>query len=195
MTISADSAIAADTPINGTNPVITKQDMIGAKMDDMTRMELARDMGVTRGAVTSAEKRWGIYLDKGVKRDTFTLIKREAMSMKPGDAVEFLLAALEDLLGFPEELQLWPGVKLTQKQRAFLALLYRHEGRVLSRDQILAALYPHPDKMPIAKTIDVMASHVRKKTRAHGVRIVNEFGVGYKLVRRRGVVFPWEVKG
>jgi two-component system KDP operon response regulator KdpE len=75
------------------------------------------------------------------------------------------------------------AVELTPKEFAFLALLARHAGRVLTHRTILQEVWG-PEYGTETQYLRVYASQLRKKLGdgAGGARIVTEPGVGYRLV-------------
>jgi two-component system, OmpR family, KDP operon response regulator KdpE len=77
------------------------------------------------------------------------------------------------------------AVDLTPKEFAFLALLARHPGRVLTHRTILQAVWG-PEYGTETQYLRVYASQLRKKLGdgAGTARIVTEPGVGYRLVGR-----------
>jgi len=76
-------------------------------------------------------------------------------------------------------------VDLTPKEFAFLALLARHPGRVLTHRAILQAVWG-PEYGSETQYLRVYASQIRKKLRddPSAPRLVTEPGVGYRLVER-----------
>jgi two-component system KDP operon response regulator KdpE len=74
-------------------------------------------------------------------------------------------------------------IELTPKEFAFLALLARHPGRVLTHRTILQAVWG-PEYGTETQYLRVYASQLRRKLGEHGdgTRIVTEPGVGYRLV-------------
>jgi two-component system KDP operon response regulator KdpE len=76
-------------------------------------------------------------------------------------------------------------VDLTPKEFAFLALLARHPGRVLTHRTILQEVWG-PEYGSETQYLRVYASQIRKKLRDDPVapRLVTEPGVGYRLVDR-----------
>jgi two-component system KDP operon response regulator KdpE len=76
-------------------------------------------------------------------------------------------------------------VDLTPKEFAFLALLARYPGRVLTHRAILQAVWG-PEYGSETQYLRVYASQIRKKLRDDPAspRLVTEPGVGYRLVER-----------
>jgi len=69
-------------------------------------------------------------------------------------------------------------VKLTALEFDILDLLVRSAGRIVSRDQIAAALHQR-DASPLDRSLDVHISHVRKKLDAGRDLILTIRGLGY----------------
>jgi len=76
-------------------------------------------------------------------------------------------------------------VELTPKEFAFLALLARHSGRVLTHRAILQGVWG-PEYGTEIQYLRVFAGQLRKKLDddASNPRLVTELGVGYRLVER-----------
>jgi two-component system response regulator CpxR len=69
-------------------------------------------------------------------------------------------------------------VELTTAEYDLLEFLARAAGRVVSRDELTAALYQRR-ATPFDRALDVHVSNLRKKLGAHGDRIGTVRGVGY----------------
>ena len=75
-------------------------------------------------------------------------------------------------------------VQLRTKEFDLLAHLARHAGIVLSRDQLLSAVWGY-DFLGETRTIDVHIAHLREKLKnSQQVQIETVWGIGYKLVVR-----------
>jgi len=72
-------------------------------------------------------------------------------------------------------------ITLRAKEFDLLAYLARNRGLVLSRDQILDAVWGY-DYYGDTRTVDVHIAHLRDKLAGSGVAIETVWGVGYKLV-------------
>jgi two-component system KDP operon response regulator KdpE len=72
-------------------------------------------------------------------------------------------------------------LSLTRREFAFLALLARHEGRVLTHRQILTALWGPAHAEDVAY-LRVMVWQLRRKLGPAGRLLRNEPGVGYRLL-------------
>lgn len=72
---------------------------------------------------------------------------------------------------------------LTPSEAKLLAALMRHPQRILSRDELLLALYPRGARV-VYKVIDVHIGHVRRKVEvdpAQPRRVLTVRGSGYRL--------------
>jgi two-component system copper resistance phosphate regulon response regulator CusR len=69
---------------------------------------------------------------------------------------------------------------LTTREFALADLLFRHAGQVLSREQILSAVWGF-DHDPGSNVVDVYVGYLRKKLGSEAIETVR--GVGYRLVK------------
>lgn len=178
---------------------VRKIDLEAARASGVHLSQLARDIGCSRGAVQRAEEKYGVTilrLPHGVLRPIgFSGFRQAVQDMAPLDAVNFLLDVLGNLVGALPDGRAdigWPDVHLAPGERAILQILFRHEGRVVSRDAIMDALYGHSPDAPEAKILNVFVCRLRPKVAGRGVTIATTYGVGWTLTRDQGVVFPWE---
>lgn len=72
---------------------------------------------------------------------------------------------------------------LTTREFALAELLFRHPGQVLSREQILSAVWGF-DHDPGSNVVDVYIGYLRRKLGNEAIETVR--GVGYRLVGTRG---------
>jgi len=73
-------------------------------------------------------------------------------------------------------------VLLTAKEFDLLRALMRVNGRVLSREQLLEAVWGYPDASEVeSRTVDVHIQRLRDKLTAEAGRIVTVKGVGYRF--------------
>lgn len=78
------------------------------------------------------------------------------------------------------------SLKLTPTEYALLRLLARNVGRVITQKQILREVWG-PNATEQSQYLRVYVAHLRKKLEAaSGVRLLNEPGVGYRLVVHGG---------
>jgi two-component system phosphate regulon response regulator PhoB len=82
-----------------------------------------------------------------------------------------------DLTGHEARLD---GELMALRPREF-AVLAKHVGQVLSRDQLMEQAYPDPGAAE-ARAVDVAISHVRKAFGKHAWLIQTYVRSGYKLV-------------
>ena len=72
-------------------------------------------------------------------------------------------------------------LELTSMEFDVLELLMRAAGRIVSRDEIAAAVHQR-EALPFERSIDVHISHLRKKLAPHGEQLLRTVrGVGYQL--------------
>ena len=69
-------------------------------------------------------------------------------------------------------------VDITSIEFDLLELLLRSAGRIISRNELMAALYQRPAS-PFDRALDVHVSHLRKKLEGRGDRICTVRGAGY----------------
>lgn len=119
--------------------------------------------------------------------------------MRPVDAVEYLLAYIEDRDRSTSKDFLAPVVEagFTPQEARVLLSLQDSNGRVVSKDRVYAAICAHradADDLPDIKLVDVLVCKVRKKLRSKPYRaqIKTAWGAGYRLLVEDGYKFPWE---
>jgi len=71
-------------------------------------------------------------------------------------------------------------LELTRKEYEILSLLIRNEGKIFSRNEILARVWGD-DVIVTDRTVDVTIARIRKKLGDRGVMIKNKSGYGYYL--------------
>jgi two-component system KDP operon response regulator KdpE len=71
-------------------------------------------------------------------------------------------------------------LKLTPTEFALLKVLTEHADRIVTQTQIVDLVWPSQSSDP-SEGLRVHINHLRKKLGTHGVRIVNEPGIGYRL--------------
>jgi len=72
--------------------------------------------------------------------------------------------------------------RLTEHEAAVLAKLAEKPGRVISKDQLMAAVYWAADEDPHVKIIDVWICKMRPRLKPLGVVIETVWGRGYRLL-------------
>ena len=95
----------------------------------------------------------------------------EATTLRSGDAELDLRTRRIEVDGRKED--------LTTREFALAELLFRHAGQVLSREQILSAVWGF-DHDPGSNVVDVYVGYLRRKLGADAIETVR--GVGYRLV-------------
>lgn len=77
---------------------------------------------------------------------------------------------------------------LTEIEFQILELLMRSAGRIVSRDEIAAALYQR-QSTPYERSLDVHVSHLRKKIEQGGLSLIRTVrGVGYVIAPGEGTI-------
>ena len=100
-------------------------------------------------------------------------------SGRPAPAVESL--EVDGIRLIPAAREVWcegETVAVTTIEYDILEFLVRAAGRIISRDELTAALYRRRSS-PFDRGIDVHVSRLRKKLGAYGARIATVRGVGY----------------
>jgi DNA-binding response OmpR family regulator len=73
-------------------------------------------------------------------------------------------------------------IELTAKEFGLLAALMRADGRVLSREQLLDAVWGYPNAAEIeSRTVDVHVRRLREKLGSEARRVVTVKAVGYRF--------------
>ncbi len=104
---------------------------------------------------------------------------------QPAEA-ELSFLKIADLVIYPEQYEaVMKGEPLLFTRKEFELLLYlaRHKGKVLSRDQLLSAVWNY-DFVGDTRIVDVHVSHLREKIEPdtkHPVYIKTIRGLGYKM--------------
>lgn len=88
-----------------------------------------------------------------------------------------------DLIVQREARRVWSDgaeVALTYMEYELLDHLMTHPGRVLSRNQLMRAVWAQPESVTLGgRTVDVHVHRLRRKLGRHGARLVTVKGVGY----------------
>jgi len=74
-------------------------------------------------------------------------------------------------------------IQLTRKEFKILALLMKHKGRIISRDEIMNEVWDD-DTVVSSRTIDVHVARIRKKAGRYGACIKGRQGFGYTFETR-----------
>jgi len=179
-------------------PLVSKDDLERAVAQGMYPTQLANELGVECASVCRAEERHQVRLIRCPKDSSNMVpsVRQIIEDMKPMEAVEFLLTVIGDITGTDREDEqvFWPDACLTRiEARVFRALL-RWEGHPVSQERLYELVYPGVYDGPHIDTLRVHVWRLRRKIEGRGVRIETVRGVGLRLVRTPGTVFPWEDK-
>lgn len=74
-----------------------------------------------------------------------------------------------------------PNVHLSKTQARLIARMLEADGGIVTRDQLMDAVYFDKMEEPHDKILDVMICGLRKKLKSSGFQITNGWGNGYKL--------------
>ena len=69
-------------------------------------------------------------------------------------------------------------VSITRKELELLSFLLTHQGQMLSRAQLLTAVW-HDDSYVLERTVDVHITHLRRKIDAYAEHLQTKSGFGY----------------
>lgn len=150
--------------------------------DQMTYSEIADELGISRERARQRCNRIGLYATP----KTAKTLRNRVQDMKAADAVEFLLGVFEELaLAAPLDdhpVDAWG--RFTTPLRRLLIILYDYQGRIVSKENLYAAVYfdrADADDIPHPKIIDVYICKLRKMLPDH-VKVATVWGQGYRLV-------------
>lgn len=142
--------------------------------------ELAEEFAVSKQAIRAARVRRELPAPKA------ETLRDRVQSMKPLDAVEYLLSALESLpvannakYHAIDDL----GVSLSCLERRLMIVLHDAGGRFVTRGGVYSAIYfdrVAADDFPDDAIIPTMVSKIRSKL-PEGVQIKTVHGQGYRL--------------
>ena len=76
------------------------------------------------------------------------------------------------------------NVELTRREYLILCLLAQHVDSYLSRDEIMAQVWPN-DTLVNDRSVDVHIARLRKKLAGEGWRLSNRTGFGYTLLSKK----------
>lgn len=144
--------------------------------------DIARDLGCSPIRLYRAADKHGIAIRGGVAPAPNS-IRRAIEDMRPSEALEFVLEAYENAVGydaatFKEAFE----IGATASETEIFCLLHRHLGRAVHTETILAVCNAHrPSARQIGeKTIAVYVSILRRKARGR-FTIKNIHSIGYKM--------------
>ena len=69
-------------------------------------------------------------------------------------------------------------VSITRKELELLSYLLTHQGQMLSRSQLLNAVW-HDDSYVLERTVDVHITHLRRKVGKYAEHLQTKSGFGY----------------
>lgn len=82
----------------------------------------------------------------------------------------------------------WIKYGLTGARMLVSELLYSRMGRIVSKGDILNALYfRKPEKEPHEKIVDVHICHIRRNLADSPYKIENVYGIGFRMVLKQSV--------
>lgn len=114
------------------------------------------------------------------------ILRRTQTTLEPNQANEEVVLRFGEVQLFPEKYEVFRGenkVELTPKEFELLHYLAQHQGRVLTRDQLLNAVWNY-DFIGDSRIVDVHVSHLREKLEedTKNPRYIKTVrGLGYKL--------------
>ncbi|MDC3415743.1 response regulator transcription factor [Aquibacillus salsiterrae] len=149
--------------------------MLTAKDDEFDKV-LGLELGADDYLTKPFSPKEVVARIKAILRRT---IKNENPEQKP-------LITIGDLTIYPEQYEVMMNNEIltfTRKEFELLLYLARHKGKVLSRDQLLSAVWNY-DFVGDTRIVDVHVSHLREKIEPdskHPIYIKTIRGLGYKL--------------
>jgi len=165
--------------------VITPILMLTAKDDEFDKV-LGLELGADDYMTKPFSPREVIARVKAILRRTQAHPETVVMQEDEKDQLQ-----IADLKIFPEQYEAFSGeelLELTPKEFELLLYLARHKGRVLTRDQLLSAVWNY-DFAGDTRIVDVHISHLREKIEQNTkkpVYIKTIRGLGYKMEEPKG---------
>jgi two-component system alkaline phosphatase synthesis response regulator PhoP len=160
--------------------VMTPILMLTAKDDEFDKV-LGLELGADDYMTKPFSPREVVARVKAILRRTQLLKERGAEEQDLGEKIE-----IADLKVLPEHYEAYfreDRLELTPKEFELLVYLTRHKGRVLTRDQLLSAVWNY-DFAGDTRIVDVHISHLREKIERNTkkpIYIKTIRGLGYKL--------------
>lgn len=114
------------------------------------------------------------------------ILRRTQTTAEPENANEEAVLQFGEIRLYPEKYEVYRGeqpIELTPKEFELLQYLASHQGRVLTRDQLLNAVWNY-DFIGDSRIVDVHVSHLREKLEedTKNPRYIKTVrGLGYKL--------------
>lgn len=146
--------------------------------ENLTLTQLSEEYGLSRNAVRSRLYRRGL----NSTREEYQELRDTVSTMKPQDAVAFLLDCIEILTSVEKAPEIYEG--MTKLESRIYNRLLISEGNLVTREQLYTAMYfdRHADEYPAVKIMDVKICKLRKKLPANNT-IETVWGLGWRLVR------------
>lgn len=158
--------------------------------DGMTLAEIAAETGQSSAAVRLMLFRRG----KKAVAEFEQNARQRAMSMRPAEAVEYLLGCLEviagPMLADAHPVDEWP-VQFTKSERRIMAVLYDAQGAVVTQDALWRAVYfDNFGDCPDLKIVAVFVCKIRTKLPATLGRIKTHWGYGFSFAANQERKIP-----
>lgn len=155
--------------------------LLSAKVEEADRiigLELGADDYVTKP-----------FSPREVVTRVKTILRRSRPSSRKPDRILQLGNLLVNAKAYDVSIQCDPpkSVKMTPREVELLAFLMRHAGEVVSREDILNAVWGY-DYYGDVRAVDTLLARIRGKVPEHlaNVTFRTIYGVGYKLEERHG---------
>ena len=105
------------------------------------------------------------------------------------EEVRQLRELLAPRLAFP------PEMRLTPMESKILSAVYIRSPAVVTREFIIAAVYPDADRAPVTDSISVTVSKLRGKLRAFGVALGAKWGEGLYMDKPSAAIISAMIAG
>lgn len=159
--------------------------MLTAKDDEFDKV-LGLELGADDYMTKPFSPREVVARVKAILRRT--QIQSEPVQAQPEDAGQVKIGDLKIMPEFYEAYFMEELLELTPKEFELLLYLAKHKGRVLTRDQLLSAVWNY-DFAGDTRIVDVHISHLREKIEKNTKKpsyIKTIRGLGYKLEEPKG---------
>lgn len=163
-------------PRNRTDPEAVRQGIA----DGRSCRQIARDLGTSYMTIYRTADKVGVQARRGKVLSPMTL-RHAVEDMRPADALEYALAAYEDLAGQVGDPPALAPVPLSPQQATIFALLHRCLGQTVRFGAILAVVDAAAGSVTASPpTLKVQITHLRNRLAGH-FTITNVWGVGYRM--------------